>query len=86
MLGRYPVDSTLDRTPLASSRLRCRIISTLDLYDIAFSILYYLLALYDVCVLETYLSVRLETEVLLRRLFHEVVSLDIYLAGERNLA
>ena len=80
------MDSTLYRTPLACTRLGCRIVCTLDLYDISLSILYDLLALDDISIFQTNFSVRLEAKILLRRLLHEVVSLYIDLACKRNLA
>ena len=86
MLGRNPVDCALDASPLACSRLGCRVVCTFDFNDIAFCVFDNFLALNDIGVFETNLSARFETEIFLRRLFHEVVSFNIDLTGERNLA
>ena len=59
---------------------------TLELDNIAFGILDDLLALDDVGVFQTNLSVWFEAEELLRSVLHKVVALDVEFSRERNLA
>ena len=80
------MDGAFDRAPFASSRLRGRVVGALELDNIALGILDDLLALDDVGVFQTNLSVWFEAEELLRSVLHKVVALDVEFSRERNLA
>ena len=80
------MDCALDAAPLTCSRLGCRIICTLKFYNITRFVLDNLLTLNDIGVLESDLSLWLETEELLRSIFHKVSSLDKKLTCKWNLS
>ena len=80
------MDRAFDRAPFASSRLRGRVVGAPQLDNVAISILDDLLALDDVGVFQTNLSVWFEAEELLRSVLHKVVALDVEFSRERNLA
>ena len=86
MLNGHPMNSPFHRTPLPCSRLRCRVVCASDFSDIAFSILDHLLTFHYIGIFEPYFPVRLQTEIFLRRLLHEVGTLNIHFPGERHLA
>ena len=78
------MDCALDTSPFPSARTGGRIIGASEFDYIAIGILDYLIALDDVGVFETDLSIRLETEELLRGILHEVGPADVEFTGERN--
>ncbi|MNQ78863.1 hypothetical protein D3C85_937860 [compost metagenome] len=82
-----PVDRAFDFTAgEAAAAFGLDIISTVQLNNVAIRILDEVVALDEVGVFQTHFVAREETEILRRRIFHEIVLLDVDLAGERNHA
>ena len=80
------MNGALDTSPLSGSRAGAWVVCAFQLYDIACFVFDDLLALYDIGVFEADLSVRLESEELLRSVFHEVRTVNQQLSCERNFA
>src|SRR5256885_8785910 len=56
------------------------------LHDFALRILHHFVAFNDISVFETHLATRSEPKIFRRRRFHEIISIDVQLAAERQLA
>ena len=69
----------------AGTTLCLRIVCAVDLCHISVLVLLKACACHEICAHETYFVAREKTEVLLRRILHEVLTLDIEFSGERNL-
>lgn len=87
-LARFdPMDRPLDFTAgKAGAALRLRIIGAVYFDDLPVLVLDDIVALDEVSMLQTDLVAREQTEILARRILHEVLLFDVYFTGERNLA
>ena len=70
----------------SAAALRLWIIRTVYHCDVAVFILFKSGTGYKICLHQTYLIAREETEIFLRRFFHKIISVDIQLSAERNLS
>ncbi|CQB87624.1 Uncharacterised protein [Chlamydia trachomatis] len=76
MGGTYPVDSSLHLTiSIRHSRFALWVVCSIDLHYLAMLILLAASTLNNICAPQTYLLARGETEVLLWRLLHKVLTL-----------
>ena len=82
-----PVDGSLDLSAVkAGSALCLRIVGTVDHRDLTIFILLKAGACNEISAHEADLIPREQAEIFFRRLLHKVLTLNIKLSGERNLA
>ena len=80
---RHPMECALDFTHTSGHTAQCvGIISTVDLHDISILVLLDILTLDDVGAFQSYLTAGSETEEFLGRIFHEVITFNVYFARE----
>ena len=85
MRRRHPVNSTLDLTPaLNSAAFGLRVVGAAQLHDITVGVLNGFFALDDVGVAQTYFATGREAEKFLRRVFFEIILLDVQHARKRH--